>query len=384
MEFNNVPQPYADRLRALYANPANRERPAYLDRQASPNREAERIVFINSIGGLGDTVPMPITIQLYKKHFPQDVALLYDSIFVHYFYEKLPYVDDAYWAAERFHDSYVIEYILKMDPTLPREGGVKLENTRYSKLVSTHHAHQRRFYPNESVVHMDWATVLTDFILQGLAPLRLRLRQPFQMHVEGWLRVLKSDGRPLIALQNRAENPYKTLQIDGAQYKKELEALAESLVVKHNARVLLLGDLKLESPSRYITGDWIDLDMLVRNVYFKFEILRQCDYIFGAPSGFSIIVNLMRSPEQSPVIFLYGNERLFLGTEFQELYPNYLAEGGGIDHVMVMSTYQHPALAEFVFDMPHTPEKALALLERLIAERANGAHPGWLVPHSDF
>lgn len=81
--FNNVPQPYADRLTALYSNPANKDRPGYLDRQAALGREPERIVFINSIGGIGDTVPMPMAIQLYKKYFPQDIAVLYDSLFVH-------------------------------------------------------------------------------------------------------------------------------------------------------------------------------------------------------------------------------------------------------------------------------------------------------------
>lgn len=383
MEFDNVPQPYADRLKALYANPANRQRPAYLHRQETPGRESERIVFINSIGGLGDTFPMPMAIQLYKKYFPQDITLLYDSLFIHHYYGKLPYLDEIYRAAEHHYATYAIESILQMDPTLPREGGAKWAEMRYSKLVSTHHAHQRRFYPEESIIEMDWATMQADFVLQGLAPLHLRLRQPFQTHIEGWLRILKGAGRPLIAIQNRAKNPYQTLQIDGESYKKELETLAESLVVKHNARVLLLGDTKLDSPLRYLTGDWVDLDNLVRNIYFKFEILRQCDYVFGSPSGFSLIVNLMRGPEQSPAVFLYGNERLFLGAEFQALYPDYLAQGGGIDHVLAMTTYQHPALAEFMFDVPHTPGKALAFLERLMAERANGTRPGWLVPHSD-
>jgi len=384
MDFNNVPQPFADLLTALYSNPANRERPAYLNRQATPGREAERIVFINSIGGLGDTFPMPMAIQLYKKFFPQDITVLYDSIFVHYYYEKLPYIDEVYWAAERLQLSSAIQMILQMDPVLPSEGGVQLTDTKYSKLVSTHHAHHRRFEPEELVVNMDWATVQTDFFLQGLAPLHMRLRQPFQSHIDGWLRILKGDGRLLIAIQNRAQNPYRTLQIDGEQYKRELETLAESLVVKHNARVLLLGDIKLESPSRYKTGDWIDLDTLVRNIYFKFEILRQCDYMFGSPSGFSFNVNLMRSPEQSPAIFLYANERIFLGEELQEIYAGYVTQGGGLNSVLVMTTYQHPALAEFILDTPHTPGKALAFLERLMAERASGSQPGWLVPHSDL
>lgn len=383
MEFNNVPQPFAGRLRALYTDPANRDRPAYLDQQVTRGRGPERVVFINSIGGLGDTFPMPMAIQLYKKYFPQDIALLYDSIFIHYYYEKLPYIDEVYRASEHHYVTYAIQMILQMDPNLPSEGGVKWSDLNYSKLVSTHHAHDRRFYPEELIVNMDWATVLTDVILQGLAPLRMRLRQPFQSHIDGWLRILKSDGRPLIAIQNRAQNPYRTMQIDGESYKKELETLAESLVVKHNARVLLLGDIKLESPSRYMAGDWVDLDNLVRNIYFKFEILRQCDYVFGSPSGFSYIANLMRSPEQSPAIILYGNERLYLGAEFQELYPNYLAQGGGLDSALMMNTYQHPALAEFMFDIPHTPGKALAFFERLMAERANGTRPGWLVPHSD-
>lgn len=383
MEFNNVPQPHADRLASLYTNPANRDRPAYLDRQAIPGRGAERIAFINSIGGLGDTFPMPIALQLYKKYFPQDVTLLYDSIFIHHFYEKLPYVDEIYWAAEHHYATYAVETILRMDPTLPRDGGTKWAELNYSKLVSTHHAHQRRFYPEELIVNMDLVTVLIDFILQGMAPLHMPLRQPFQSHVDGWLRILKSDGRPLIAIQSRSQNPYQTLQIAGEPYKLELEALAESLVTKHNARVLLLGDTKLQSSSRYKAGDWIDLDSLIQNIYFKFEILRQCDYFFGSPSGFSLIVNLMRGPEKSPAIVLYGNESFLFTKELQSIYPEYLAQGGGVDAGLVLTTYQHPALAEFIFDMPHTPGKALAFLERLMAERASGNRPGWLVPHSD-
>ena len=324
-----------------------------------------------------------MAIRLYKKYFPQDIALLYDSMFIHHYYEKLPYVDEMYRAGEHHYATYAIDLILQMDPNLPREGGVNLADTNYSKLVSTHHAHHRRFNPRELVIDMDWASVLTDSILQGLAPMQMRLRPPFQAQVDEWIGCLKSDGRPLIAIQNRANNPYQTMQKDGDQYRKELETLAECLVERHNARVLLVGDAKLESASRYQSGDWLDVDSLVSNIYFKFEIFRQCDYVFGAHSGFSQIVNLMRGPEQSPMIILYANERSFRGIELQEIYPEYLAQGGGIDFALVMSTYQHPALAEFIFDMPHTPEKALAFLDRLMAERASGNRPGWLVPHSD-
>lgn len=365
----------------LYELARNPVRPPYLVRTPTPGCANERVAFINSIGGLGDSFQMPIAIQLYKKWYPQDTTILHDSMFFHHFYLKPLYIDEIARAGEWIYPSYAPQMVLNMDSTLPREGGCKLAETRATKLVSTHHAHRRTFAPEEGLVKMDWMTVWVDHVLQGLAPWRVNLKPHLQMHIDGLLRILRSDGRPLIGVQNRAMNPYNTMQVGGEQMKRELELLSEALVTKHHARVLLCGDVKLESPTRYAAGDWVDLDELVKNIYFKFEIMRQCDYLFCPPSGFSLIVNVMRTPEQSPAIFLYGRESLFSSDQFLALYPNYVTDGGGGDGPLIVMTYQHPDLADFLFDMPHTPAKALAFLEHLMAERASGTLKSrWLVP----
>lgn len=366
-----APARFAQRLAELYEQARNPVQPAYLARKSTPGHDRERVAFINSIGGLGDSFPMPIAMQLYKRYFPADTTILYDSMFLHHYYQQPNYIDDIVRAKELIHANYAPHAVRRMDSSLPRTGGVELSDTGATKVVSTHHAHQRRFSPEEIVIKMDWASVLTDHVLQGLAPLRLQLKPHHQLHVEGLMRLFRNDGRLLIGLQNRGSCPYDSLQLDRKQYKRELESLADALVVKHNARVLLLGDLKLDSPARYAAGDWVDLDGLVRNIYYKFEIVRQCDYVFAAPSGFSMIVNMMRGPEQSPSIFLYSNERVFSSDQLNVMYPNYVADGGGKDAALITMTYQHPDLAEFLFDMPHSPAKALDFLQRLMAERSD-------------
>ena len=381
-----VPQQYAERMSELYERARNPVKPPYLERVPTPGCDRERVGFINSIGGLADSFPMPIAIQLYKKYFPQDTSILYDAMFLHHYYLMPTYIDEVLRARELVLASYAPQMIQAMDSSLPKDGGYAFADARLTKVVSTHHAHQRVLLPVENVIKMDWMTVLADHVLQGLAPLRLHLKPQYQMHIEGLLRILQSDGRPLIAIQNRGACPYNTMQIGGEQYKRELETLAEALVAKHNARVLLCGDIKLESPARYAAGDWVDLDDLVKNIYFKFELLRHCDYMFSPPSGFSLIVNMMRGPEKAPAIFLYCKESIFSHDQYLELYPKYIEDGGGNDGPLILMTYQHPDLAEFLFDLPHNPAKALDFFEHIMAQRQSAqAKPEsrWLVPSAN-
>ncbi|MCX7046776.1 MAG: SEC-C metal-binding domain-containing protein [Candidatus Sumerlaeota bacterium] len=358
-----------DEKAALFAPAKCQKCPPYLVRRPTPGQPNERVLFINSIGGLGDSFLMPAAMALYKKFHPQDTAILFDSLFFHRYYEQPPYVDEIYRASEHLYANYAPQMILNMDEALPRDGGMKLSEVNFTRFASTHHAHGRTFDPPEIVIKMDWCTLLGDAILQGLMPLRLQLKSRYAAQVDAIMKQLNPEGRMLAVIQNRGANAYKTLQVEGAQYKRELETLAEMIVARHGARILLCGDVKLESPERFAKGDWIDLDAAVKNIYFKFEILRRCDYLFAAPSGFSWIANLMRGPEQSPAMLLYGSKRMLYNEDFLEYYPKYVAEGGGLKNNLIAWSYQHPALWDFLFDMPHSPEKTLAFMERLIEER---------------
>jgi hypothetical protein len=346
--------------------------PVYLEQPRDSTIELQLALFVNSIGGLGDTIPILMAMELFKKYVPQSQTLLYDSMFQGHYFDLVGYAD--YWvqASEHLYEAYAPGMIRQMDPSLPVAAGipfVTLKDVGISHFVSTHSAHQRRFPSSTGVVEMDLCTFIVDSILHGCMPFQPQLRSAFSAKFEEFFASLNPDNRLLVGIQNRGKNPYGTHQIAGAEYIASLEKLANLLVEKFDARVIHCGDLPLNSPKHHASGSWINLDTVQSNIYFKLEAMRRCDYFFGASSGFSMIANLMRRPDQSPGMLLFGSLELLEGITLAEMYPTYVQDGGGIDITRVVWSYQHPSLTDFLFDLPHTPEKAIAFMEQLMEER---------------
>jgi hypothetical protein len=121
---------------------------------------------------------------------------------------------------------------------------------------------------------------------------------------------------------------------------------------------------------RHRKGDWIELNAVEGNTYVKLDVLSRCDYLLGAASGFSLISNLMRTPDQAPGLLMHSTFDLLESREFQKAYPNYVQAGGGVNSAKVPWAYQHPIQGDFLLNMPHTNEQIAKAIEFLMSERA--------------
>jgi hypothetical protein len=319
----------------------------------------QRVVFLNAIGGLGDTLPMPLLIQRYKRFHPGSTTILYDSLFVHHYCEPFPGIDETYRASEHVLADYVPGWVLQFDRSLPRTGGVPLSDVCPTHVISTHHAHGRKLSLGVPCIEMDFVTQLAKIVRDSFRRFDVRLRLEHAARVDNVIRELTRDGRMLIGLQTRGGSPYNALVVPRKQYVRDLTTIAASLVRKYGARILVCGDDRLQSNEHYVRGDWVALDPLIPNFYYKLEIMKRTRLYLAASSGFSMMVNLMRSPEQVPAIQIYTNPETVRGATYKALYPDYENEGGRMD-VEILSTFRHPALRGFLFDAPHTPDKVLA------------------------
>jgi hypothetical protein len=325
----------------------------------------ERVVFLNSIGGLGDALPIPLLARWYKKYYPQDTTILYDSLFIGHYFEPFSGVDEVIRANEHMHDYRLPQQILQADPLLPRNGGIALQDTEFTRLASTHHAHRRWFKPQEVLVKLDFITALTEIVRDDFRSFDITLRAEHRANVDRIVNELSADGRVLFGMQTRGACPYEGLMVPRAKYVRDLTVIAEELADRYGARVLICGDDELRSKRRYARGDWVALDRLVPNIYYKLDIMRRTRLYLGAGSGFSIVVNLMRSPEQVPAIPIYTNPETLLGKTYTYLYPTYVEDGGRTDCVDIFA-FRHPDLRDFLFDSPHTPDKVLAMVARFL------------------
>jgi len=351
--------------------PASTPSPAII--LPSPYAQPERAVFINSIGGLGDSVLIPLLMQHYKKHFPADTTILFDSLFFHHYYEQPDYIDEIHHAGELIYANYAPQMILNMDPSLPKEGGILLRQTCFTRFVSTHHAHDRKFDPESMVIKMDFVAGLKGVLQEGFESFDVRLKAEHAAQVDQTMNRLNPDGRMLIGIQTR-KSPYEFMMAKPLEeYAAELTQIAEALTAGYSARILTCGDFKLPLDRRYASSDWIDLDAAVPNIYYKFEIMKRIGLYLAAPSGFSIIVNYMRGKPHLPAVLLYAHPNMFSRELFAKQYPGYFDKGGDFGNALIEWTFRRPDLADFIFDFPHTPEKALRYLERMVRERAGAS-----------
>ncbi len=253
--------------------------------------------------------------------------MLFDSMFLHHYFEPMPWIDEVYRAAAPLMSNYAVEMVQQMDLTLPQAGGFSLQQIQFNRIVNFFRTHGREINPPEIVANIDFYRALNEVLLDGFDRYELCLRAEHQAKVDQIMQVLRKDGRPLIGIQNRAHDWYGQLQITGDAYIEAISEIAHQLVERYGARILMCGDVKIPSDFRYKRGDWFDLDG-VANIYYKIDILRQVDLMIGALSGFSLLVNFVRGQAQRPVIFPFCRMESLRGEMVRRAYPDYEAQGG--------------------------------------------------------
>lgn len=329
-------------------------------REPTPGATQERILFFNSIGGLGDTIPVPLVMKLYRSIHPDDRLILYDSMFFSHYFEPLPWIDEIYPAATHLMPTYAVGLIASMDATLPKSGGVALRQIPFTRIVNLFRAHGREVKPEEIVIDIDYHRALNEVLFDDFDSYELRLKKEHQAAVDHIVRVLRKDGRPLIAIQNRAGDPYRNAQLRGGAYSAAIAEIAHRVVDMFGARVLMCGDVKIPSDVRYKRGDWFDLDSIA-NIYYKLDILRQADLVIGAPSGFSLLTNLLRSQSQRPVIFSFCGMDGLQGGMFRRAYPDYDTLGGFFSLGFNITVFRDPKMIELISNDNQTPQDVIEM-----------------------
>jgi len=347
------------------------------------------VVFFNCIGGLGDAIPMLLLLKLYKKYHPEDVVVLYDSLFLNHYYDLSGYADHVVQASDHIFQFNCVKMVTCQDRSLPVHEGkplAALNPLLPTKMVSTHHAHHVHLPASEAVLKMDYGTALVDSVLAGCLPMRLRPRPWFEAEINRFMELVNPGNRMLIGVQNRASDPYETHQIRGDAYRENLEHIAAALQSKHSAQVVTCGDMRLCMPGNGGGSDsvpWVDLDRLQVSLYLKLETMRRSDLLLCASSGFAMTANFMREPRQLAGIPLFMGKALVEGSDNVRIYPDFVASGGGVNVGKVVWTYQHPLQQELLLDLNQNPEKILNFVDALCEDHeASRGVTRWLVPHS--
>lgn len=373
----------------LLSSASNFEAPAYLCFKDKGSPVRDTVVFFNCIGGLGDSIPMLLLMKLYKKYHPEDIVVLYDSLYLGHYYDLREYADHVVQASEHIFDFNCVRVVTVQDPSLPVDQGKPLSALNSllpTKMVSTHHAHRVNLPDSGTVLKIDYGTALVDSVLAGCLPMRLRPRPWFAAEINRFMEFVNPGKRMLIGVQNRALDPYETHQLRGELYKAELEDVAAALQRRHSAQIVTCGDLRLCAPSNRSNSSavpWVDLDCLRMSLYLKLEVMRRSDLLLGASSGFAMTANFMREPNQIGGVPLFMGKSLVEGSDNCRVYPNFIADGGGVNVGKVVWTYQHPLQRELLLDMNQSSDKILDYIKALCEDYAafKGA-TRWLVPHS--
>jgi hypothetical protein len=314
--------------------------------------ERKTIVFFNSIGGLGDVFLIPLVIKYYKSQFPNDICILYDSIYFGHFYNRPSYIDYIVKAKRPLLANYAVKWAREMDDSLTDEGSVDINDLKFDLLVNTHVAHDRRINPEEKILSIDFANAVNRSIRSpDFSFFDLQLKCQYADFIDSLVERLRRPGRMLVGIQNRFQDPYKNHVLQGTRYLDELKILAERYTDDLNAKVLLAGDADISAPWRIVVGDWVNLD-IVKNIYFKLEIFRRLDLVVGAVSGFSHITSLLRRPWQVPLIYAFPNMERVKGDSLTDYYKKYRELGGGVELGYTFLHFRNQRFNEF-YREPH-------------------------------
>ncbi len=335
------------------------------------------VLFVNSIGAFGDSVPMPRIIEHYKKQNPQHKTVLYDTLYFNHFYEKPDSIDEivcgdqVLFNRRRFYCTDQITYNAKK---LYPKKFTPLRNVSFSHVFSTHHEHAYGLNYPERTILADYHSICAEILLdKSQRPYSPVMKPEYLVTVLRFLEEFKAKKRPIISIQNRHFDPYKLLQLNGDDYKNAIIDLAQKLVTRCNAIVLFCGDqLHIEDHPFFQNGDWMDINSNKEfNFYQKLEILKRTDIFMGTPSGFTTIVDFMRDTKDFPTMVIYANKNAVEGSFLQ-----ILSDKVGFKHKMtstqliyINGTRADPQLAELMNDYAQTPEVILTHVERLLTKR---------------
>ena len=113
-------------LESRFAAATKLKCPEYLLEESESDQGHPLVLFFNCIGGLGDSIPILLAMELYKKYVPHSSTVLYDSMFQGHYFDLLGYADYFVQASEHFYEGYAPKMIREMDPGLPISAGVPL------------------------------------------------------------------------------------------------------------------------------------------------------------------------------------------------------------------------------------------------------------------
>lgn len=339
-------------------------------RQKYNVNDSKRILFINSVGGFGDTLPIPLIIKYYKFFFPADECVLYDSMGLYKYYKKIPFVDKHLRAAKPFgglksaYPVQIIQHCLQDDST----NAIEITDNEFDFVVSTHHLHGYTPKTESEILNIDLAFALEQVISQkGFLGLKMTLKDQHEERIQNILNHLKEEGRILIGIQNRAHDPYLNHAVRGFEYIKSLQRLSELFIEHKDATILHLGDEPIPDDWRYVSGQYRNLNFL-SDFYYKLEIFKRLDIVFGAVSGFTFMANFLRDERLVPLVAAFPNfealRKIPFETKNEAMRTAYIRGGGGVSLGLLNLTFRDELLLDFYKKRELSP---IALFEFMLS-----------------
>ena len=332
--------------------------------QAQNGEPGVRVLFLNSIGGLEDTFLIPHLMEAYRRKFPEDTLLLYDSLCLDHYYEKPDYIDEIIPAQDHFASNGMAQIVRACDPELQPRTGRPVGMVAHDRMVETHRAFFRQWPIQGMCMQIDYDTTLCDLLNTGYFPMNLTLRAEHQEKVRALLDRINPDGRPLAGVYISLDQQDGRLSQSAGAALREMGRIAEGLCDQYGARVLFSGDAKPFKKQRYLDGDWIDLDDESGVLFHLIEVMARCELFVGLPGGFWETVNLMRPVGSAPALQVFGTQALYEG-KVRPRFRNYLNLGKKIDLAWVQATARDNALPDFIRNRAQSADAVLAF----IAER---------------
>jgi hypothetical protein len=322
-------------------------------RQKHDANKSKRILFVNSVGGFGDTLLVPLVIKYYKYFFPNDECILYDSMGLYKYYKNVPYVDKHIRAAQPFgalKSDYAVKIIgecVRDDPT----NAVEISEKEFDFFVNTHHLHGHTAKTDSEILYIDYAFALEQVIAQkGFLGLKMTLKDQHDEIIQKILNRLKEEGRILIGIQNRAHDPYHNHAVRGFDYIKSIQKLSELFIESKRATILQIGDAPIPDDWRYVTGEYRNLNFLL-DFYYKLEIFKRLDIVVGSVSGFTFTANLLRDSRLVPLVvafpLLEALNRPPFPIYMESKNSAYIQGGGGVSYPFLNLTFRDALLPEF-------------------------------------
>lgn len=338
-------------------------------------KNSKKTVFINSIGGFGDSQCIPYIIEVFKREHPDHYIILYDSMRFFNYYEKPNFIDEIIPANLNIfpiHQNYA-PYCIENEIQENNIHKKTLLDIDYDYIVNTHHNHGRILnsrlsdnlnvnnnqdsslvYLSDTTLDVDMDQYYDKILSNPYEWFRPQLKETHIQAINDHSRKFNPQGKLTIAISVRSKSPYGNHYLKGPEFVEFIDQLAIFLTNKYDAVIYTFGDDRLPTNNYYKNEMWFDLNEKLQNAYYIQEFVAKSDIFLMGVSGFSFIAKFLRSPDMLPTIPLLPYVQSFEKKQYNWAYQ--------------MLTFGHPSLEMFLSGIKVDIEYYSEFIDYLLGE----------------